>query len=138
AMIDFTDFQQDMMARKKDWVEPGDQDNTQAQANTMTEYTMLREALALPLIEAVAAICTPTTYQMAESVARGMHAVLANDPNLRYAIAGHTHMVRIDSVSDGAQSYLDTASWTTRLALLAAAEVTSGLAGWLSQPESHA
>ncbi len=135
ATIDFADFQQDMMARKKDWIEPGSQDKSQAQANTMTEYAMLQEALTLPLIEAVAAICTPTIYQMGESVARGMHAVLANNPNLRYAIAGHTHMVRIDSVSDGAQSYLNTASWTKRLALPAPGEVNAALVEWLRQPD---
>jgi UDP-2,3-diacylglucosamine pyrophosphatase LpxH len=133
VMTDFADFQQDMMARKKDWVEP--QGNSQAQANTMAEYAMLREALALPLIEAVAAICTPTTYQMAESVAQGMHAVLANDPNLRYAIAGHTHMGRIDSVNSGAQSYLNTATWTTRLTLPAPGEVNTDMVEWLRQPD---
>ncbi len=101
----------------------------------MTEYAMLQEALTLPLIEAVAAICTPTTYQMGESVARGMNAVLANDLNLRYAIAGHTHMLRIDPVNDGAQSYLNTASWTKRLALPAPGEVNAALVEWLRQPD---
>jgi UDP-2,3-diacylglucosamine pyrophosphatase LpxH len=135
AMIDFADFQQDTMARKKDWVEPGDQDTGQARANATTEYAMLREALMLPLLEAVAAICTPATYQMGESVARGMRAVLANDPRLRYAMAGHTHMVRIDPVNNGAQSYLNTASWTTRLALPAPGEVNAALVEWLRQPD---
>ena len=135
AVIDFVDFHQDMMAREKDWVEPGDQDNNQARINTMNEYAMLREALTLPLNEAVAAVCMPTTYQMAESVARGMHAVLANDPSLRYAIAGHTHMVRIDSINNGAQSYLNTASWTKRLALPAPGDVNTSLVEWLGQPD---
>ncbi len=135
AMIDFADFQQDMTVRKKDWVEPAGQDDSQAQANATIEYAMLREALTLPLIEAVAATCTPATYQMAESVARGMHAVLANDPNLRYAFAGHTHMVRIDPINNGTQSYLNTASWTTRLALPAPGEVNAALVEWLRQPD---
>jgi len=53
---------------------------------------------------------------------------------LRYAIAGHTHMVRIDSVNNGAQSYLNTASWSMRLALPAPGEVTPELVEWLRNP----
>lgn len=135
AMIDFADFQQDTVARKEQWIEPGSLDNKQVRENIMVEYAMLREALALPLVEAVAAICTPSTYQMGESVAAGMHAVLLNELSLRYAIAGHTHMVRIDPVNNGAQSYLNTASWTTRLALPAPGEVNAALVEWLRQPD---
>ena len=71
---------------------------------------------------------------MGESVAAGMHHVLKQEPQLRYAIAGHTHMVRIDSVNNGAQSYLNTASWSTRLALPAPGEVTPELVEWLRNP----
>ncbi|HLZ80302.1 MAG TPA: hypothetical protein VKP04_01620, partial [Ktedonobacteraceae bacterium] len=94
-----------------------------------------QEALNLPPIEAIATICTPTTYEMAEAVAAGMHAVLKNDPTLRYAIAGHTHMVRIDPVNNGKQSYLNTASWTSRLALPAPGEVNAELVEWFRQPD---
>ena len=82
-----------------------------------------------------AAICTPATYQMGESFAAGMHAVLKHEPSLRYAIAGHTHMVRIDPVHNGTQSYLNTASWSTRLALPAPGEVTPALVEWLRNPD---
>lgn len=136
AMTDFAAFQQDITSRKPDWVEPGGQDRAERiKANTMMEYLMLRETLTLPTLEAVAAICTPTTYQMGESVAFGMHNVLKNEPDLRYAIAGHTHMVRIDPVNNGMQSYLNTASWTTRIALPAPGEVTPELVEWLRHPD---
>lgn len=135
AMRDFAAFHQDMIAQKGGWVEPGGQDSDKVQADTMIEYLMLREALVLPTLEAVTAICTPTTYQMGESVARGMHAVLQNEPQLRYAIAGHTHMVRIDLVNNGTQSYLNTGTWTTRLALPAPGEVNAALVEWLRHPD---
>jgi len=60
--------------------------------------------------------------------------VLKQDPTLRYAIAGHTHMVRIDSVNNGTQSYLNTASWTARLAMPAPGEITTALIEWLRHP----
>ena len=79
AMIDFMAFQQDMQVRKTDWTPSAAQDMLQGQNNAMVEYSMLNETLAqvgkqhLPLAEAVTAICTPTTYQMGEDVAKGMH-----------------------------------------------------------------
>ncbi len=135
TMIDFAAFQQEMHLRKPDWVEPAGLDTEQGQVTTMMEFAMLREALTLPLMEAVAAICTPATYEMGEAVATGMQAVLRNDPTLRYAIAGHTHMVRIDPVNNGRQSYLNTASWTARLALPAPGEVNAGLIEWFRRPD---
>ena len=86
-------------------------------------------------VEAVAAICTPTTYVMAERVAAGLQAILKNDPTLRYVFAGHTHMVRIDPVNNGRQSYLNTASWTMRLALPAPGEVNAELIEWFRRPD---
>jgi UDP-2,3-diacylglucosamine pyrophosphatase LpxH len=135
AMMDFAAFHQDMREQKEGWVEPSGQDSDKVQADVMMEYLMLRQALVLPTIEAVAAICTPATYEMGESVAMGMHAVLQNEPQLRYAIAGHTHMVRIDLVNNGMQSYLNTGTWTTRLALPAPGEVNAALVEWLRQPD---
>src|SRR5262249_256328 len=82
--------------------------------------------------------CTPVVYQMGESVARGMHNVLRSDPLLRYAIAGHTHMVRINPLKSEAgeqQVYLNTASWTRRVALPAPGEITAEVAVWLRQPD---
>jgi hypothetical protein len=136
AMIAFFHFQQDMMMRKKDWVESeGPEARARVQAQTMMEHLMLREALALHEVEAVATICTPATYTMGEDVARGMHSILTHDPSLRYAIAGHTHMVRINPVSSGTQSYLNTGSWTARMALPAPGEVNKELVEWLKEPD---
>jgi hypothetical protein len=136
AMITFFHFHQDMLARKKDWVEPGESvAREQIPAQTMMEHLMLREALTLQEVEAVAAICTPATYTMGEDVARGMHTILSHDQSLRYAIAGHTHMVRINPVSNGTQSYLNTGSWTARMALPAPGEVNKELVEWLKEPD---
>ena len=134
---DFVAFQQDMIACKSDW--SPQTDDAQISAEAFLEFLTLRAALALPPREAVATICTPTTYQMGESVARGMYAVLQRDPTLHYAIAGHTHMERFDVVNHGTQAYLNTASWTQRLALPTPDEIR-GLQGhalieWLQNPD---
>lgn len=135
AMMDFAAFQQDMQARKTDWTPVAGLDIAQAQTNALVEFSMLRETLAQPVVEAIPAICTPATYQMAEEVATGMHHVLKNDPGLRYAIAGHTHMVRIDPLNQGQQVYLNTGSWTTRIAQPAPGEITPALIEWLRTPD---
>jgi UDP-2,3-diacylglucosamine pyrophosphatase LpxH len=134
AMLDFLAFQQDMEHRF-DSSEPATPDDSQVAKNAVMEYTMLQETLKLPLLEAVAAVCTPTTYLMGEGVARDMHRILSERPTLRYAIAGHTHMVRIDPVNDGQQSYLNTGSWTIRVAPPAPGEVTPALVAWLRKPD---
>lgn len=134
-MQDFLAFQQDMMTQKSDWKPaPGEE---QISPEDMREFIMLREALALPRDEAMAAICVPVAYQMGESVAQGMSTMLQRDPTLRYALAGHTHMMRTDPVNQGKQVYLNTASWTTRLALPSPDEITSELVDWLSTPGSN-
>ncbi len=135
AMLDLAAFQQDMQQHKTDWTAVAGVDVAQAQANALVEFSMLRETLERSPAEAITAICTPATYQMAEEVAAGMHNVLNNDPALRYAIAGHTHMVRIDPVNEGRQVYLNTATWTTRLAQPAPGEITPELIAWLRAPD---
>jgi UDP-2,3-diacylglucosamine pyrophosphatase LpxH len=137
AMLDFADFQRDMRARKRDWSAPVESEAAKPDQTRLMEYLMLRESLSLPWLEAVAAICTPETYMMGEDVAHGMHAVLAREPDLRYAIAGHTHMTRIDLVNNGTQSYLNTGSWTSRIALPAPGEVNNALVEWLKHPENE-
>jgi UDP-2,3-diacylglucosamine pyrophosphatase LpxH len=99
VILDFAAFQQDMMVRKPNWVDPLAQNGNDALADTVSEIFSLRDALILPPLEAVAAICTPTVYQMGESVTYGMQQILHSDPSLRYAIAGHTHMPRLDSIN---------------------------------------
>lgn len=135
TMLDFAAFQQDMLERSPDWIEPSDTGDHQAQTNAVMEFMALCETLKLPLMDAIAAICVPTAYQMGKSVAAGMHTVLRNDPTLRYAIAGHTHMARIDPINDGTQTYLNTASWTTRVALPTQDEITADLVAWMRQPD---
>jgi UDP-2,3-diacylglucosamine pyrophosphatase LpxH len=134
---DFVAFQQDMLARKLDW--SPQTDDMQISSEAFLEFVTLREALALPTIEAAATILTPTTYQMGESVARGMYAVLEKDSTLRYAIAGHTHMERFDVVNHGPQAYLNTASWTQRLAIPTPHEIRGpqgpALLEWLCNPD---
>ena len=139
AMLDFVAFQQDAEARFSAWklVESIPQsDPAQApQEEEMAEFLALRDALALPLIEAVAAICTPVVYNMGESVARGMRHVLNSDPALRYATAGHTHMWLIEPINNAKQVYLNSGTWTTRVALPAPGEITPDLVEWLRQPD---
>jgi UDP-2,3-diacylglucosamine pyrophosphatase LpxH len=134
---DFVAFQQDMIARKSDW--SPQTDDMQISQEALLEFVTLREALALPTLEAVATICTPTTYQMGESVARGMYAALEKDFTLRYAIAGHTHMERFDAVNYGTQAYLNTASWTQRFAVPTPDEIRGpqgpALLEWLCNPD---
>lgn len=134
TMTDFAAFQSDMIRRFGGSSEASPQ-SAQAQANAMLEFSMLQETLKLPLIEAVTAICTPTTHQMSEEVARGMRGVLLEQPSLRYAIAGHAHIVRIDPVHEKTQSYLNTGTWTNRYAMPAPGEVTPALVEWLRRPD---
>jgi hypothetical protein len=57
------------------------------------------------------------------------------DPSVRYAIAGHTHMWRINALDDGRQTYLNTGTWTKRVALPTPDEMTPALVEWLRQPD---
>ena len=138
AMLDFAAFQLDATARHPGWVDPPALAAERTRSDTLTAFAMLREALSLPFLEAIAAACTPSTYPMGESVAAGMLNVLRSDPTLRYAIAGHTHMARIDPIKSETaeqQVYLNTASWNTRVALPAPGEITAAVAAWLRQPD---
>ncbi len=140
AMLDFAAFQQDMMARKpewhavKDWMQAHATEQRDSQAEAIAEFYELREALSLPPIEAIKAILQPRTYAMGRSVALGMQSVLHDDPSLRYAIAGHTHMLRHDTLNGGAQTYLNTATWTKREYKPMPDDITPELAQWLHAP----
>lgn len=144
AMIDFAAFHQDMLAHTPGWnavesiLQAHSSDTYDAQADAIKEFFMLRDALSLPPVEAVKAILAATAYPMEESVARGMQQVLYADPMLRYAIAGHTHMLRRDALNGGSQVYLNTATWTARYALPKADEITPELVEWLRKPDANA
>lgn len=132
TMLDLTAFQEDMVAHLHDFIEPL---GKTAQVEAMLEFATIREALSLPVVEAIKAICAPTIYRMAESTARGMQNILHDDPSVRYAIAGHTHMHRVDSINGGSQVYLNTGTWTTRYAIPDPEEITPELIAWLCKPD---
>lgn len=140
AMLDFAAFQQDMLARKpewqpvQDWMQAHTPEPKDPQVEAIAEFYELREALSLPPIEAIKAILQPRAYAMGESVALGMQSILRDDPTLRYAIAGHTHMLRRDTLNDGAQTYLNAATWTKRENKPAPDDITPELAQWLGKP----
>lgn len=140
AMLDFVAFQQDMLARKpaweavKEWMQAHAPEQEDPQVEAITEFYELREALSLPPIEAIKAILQPRTYAMGKSVALGMQSVLRDDLSLRYALAGHTHMLRRDTLDGGEQTYLNTATWTKREYKPTPEDVTPELAQWLREP----
>ena len=140
AMLDFAAFQQDMAAHKpewqavKDWMQAHATEQRDSQAEVIAEFYELREALSLSPIEAIKAILGPRAYAMGKSVALGMQSVLHDDPTLRYAIAGHTHMLRHDTLNGGAQTYLNTATWTKREYKPMPDDITPELAQWLREP----
>ena len=135
AMREFAAFQEDLVAQHPDFIEPLGETT---QVDAMLEYAAIREALSLPIDEAIKAICVPTVYRMAESTAKGIQNILLNDHSVRYAIAGHTHMQRINSINDGSQVYLNTGTWTMRFALPDPGEITPELITWLSKPDWNA
>ena len=135
AMREFAAFQEDLVAQHPDFIEPlGETSHVDA----MLEFAAIREVLSLPFIDAIKAIFVSTIYRMAESTAQGIQNTLQNDHSVRYAIAGHTHMHRINSINDGSQVYLNTGTWTTRYALPLLDEITPELIEWLSKPDLNA
>lgn len=144
AVMVLVAFQQEAAARSPRWKEPlGEVFALQAQAQAMMEVAMLRETLSRVgkdegVTEAIATIFTPATVAMGDSVAAGMYTVLNSDPSLRYALTGHTHRTLIDRVKGETveqQVYLNTGSWTSRLALPTPVEVTPELVAWLREPD---
>ena len=135
AMREFAAFQEDLVAQHPDFIEPLGETT---RVDAMLEFATIREALSLPFVDAIKAIFVPTIYRMAESTAQGIQNTLHNDHSVRYAIAGHTHMHRINSINDGSQVYLNTGTWTTRYALPDPDEITPELIAWLSKPDWNA
>jgi UDP-2,3-diacylglucosamine pyrophosphatase LpxH len=136
AIQDFSAFQSDMVAQKRDWTPIQEEPEQEISQADIAEFMLAHSVLSLTPVEAVAALCVPTTYAMGEEVAIGMHNVLSNDPTLRYAIAGHTHQLRFDPGSDERQTtYFNTSSWTNHLALPNSTEVTPELVSWLQAPD---
>ena len=132
AMLDLAAFQEDIVAHHQDFIEPLGET---AQIDAMLEFATVRDALSQPLVEAINAIFSPTVYRMAESTAKGMQNILHNDPSLRCAIAGHTHMHRVDPINDSSQLYLNTGTWTSRYAIPEPDKITPELIAWLRRPD---
>jgi UDP-2,3-diacylglucosamine pyrophosphatase LpxH len=135
AMREFAAFQEDLLAQHPDFIEPLGESS---RIDTMLEFSVIREALSLPLLDAMKAIFAPTINRMAESTAQGMQNRAQIDHSVRYAIAGHTHMHRINSFNNGSQYYLNAGTWTTRYALPDHDEITLELIAWLTKPDWNA
>ncbi|HET8913290.1 MAG TPA: metallophosphoesterase [Ktedonobacteraceae bacterium] len=132
TMLQFSQLQQALALRKTDGTTPKKLD---IQVEDIQEFTLLREALTLTLNEAVTTICLPAVYQMEKSVDTGLKHVLHNDSSLRYAIAGHTHMLRYLTEPKTGQVYLNSGTWTDRLALPTPEEIITELIDWLRKPD---
>ena len=135
AMREFVAFQEDLLAQHQDFIEPLGESS---RIDTILEFTAIRKALSLPLLDAVKAIFAPTINRMAESTAQSMQNRVQIDRSVRYAIAGHTHMHRIISFNNGSQVYHNTGTWTTRYELPDPDEISPELVTWLSKPDWNA
>ncbi|MBX5458242.1 MAG: metallophosphoesterase [Thermogemmatispora sp.] len=144
AMQDLAAFQRDMQRQKSDWQPVPGWDEQQATAAMLEEYTLLREAVAQAseptatertLLEAVARIFGRSTARRASPTGAGMQALLQREPGLRYALAGHTHAWLVEPLAESRQSYLNTGTWTRRLARPAPEEITPATLAWLRSPD---
>jgi UDP-2,3-diacylglucosamine pyrophosphatase LpxH len=144
AMQDLAAFQRDMERQKSDWQPVPGWDEQRATAAMLEEYRLLREAVAQAseptatertLLEAVARIFGRPTARRAGPTGAGMQALLQREPRLRYALAGHTHSWLVESLAKSRQSYLNTGTWTRRLARPAPEEITPATLVWLRSPD---
>jgi UDP-2,3-diacylglucosamine pyrophosphatase LpxH len=144
AMQDLAAFQRDMERQKSDWQPVPGWDEQRATAATLEEYRLLREAVAQAseptatertLLEAVARIFGRPTARRAGPTGAGMQALLQREPRLRYALAGHTHSWLVESLAKSRQFYLNTGTWTRRLARPAPEEITPATLVWLRSPD---
>jgi hypothetical protein len=135
-------FQREAAARSPGWKEPlGKRAAFRARMQTLMDLVppylaVRRGSHASDQTKSIREICAPSATP-GDSVAAGIHPILKSDRSLRYALAGHTHKVRLDAFKSGKapqQAYLNTGSWLSRLALPQPAEVTAEMVAWLRQP----
>ena len=135
-------FQREAAARSPGWKEPlGKRALLQTRTQTMMEVALLYKAVSSgshtkEQTRSIKKICSPSATP-GDSVAAGMHPILKSDHSLRYALAGHTHKVRLDPLKSRKappRMYLNTGSWLSRLALPRPEEVTPELVAWLRKP----
>jgi len=125
VIFEFLAFRSEMGAQREE------QRVSQAE---MLEYMQVREALALPVEQALARLFTSSHDETSAAVSQGMHEGLRSRPELRYAIAGHTHSWRRERLSD-TQTYLNTGTWVDRYAMPSPEEITPELIAWLRQTD---
>jgi len=135
-------FQREASARSPDWKDPlGKRRLLETQLHTIMEVALLYKAVsrgshAKDQARSIREICAPSATP-GDSVAAGMHPLLKSDHSLRYALAGHTHKVRIDQFKTrnaSQQMYMNTGSWLSRLALPRPKDVTPQVVDWLRKP----
>ena len=107
----------------------------QQQASALGAFFTLRETLEQDLNQTYQTIFQPSTTTGDEDTTRGMQQVLRAHPDLRVAIAGHTHVARAERSDEHAQLYLNTATWTRRLAPPTSDELTPAVMDWLRTPD---
>lgn len=140
TMPAFVAFQQEMLEHFPDWQSVEEafsspEDREQSQARALSEFFTLRLALEQSSEAALQAIFQPISTPVADDTTRGMHTILNTRPDLRVAVAGHTHVLRSDSFDAGKQIYLNTASWITRYAPPTPEQLTPEILAWLRQPD---
>jgi UDP-2,3-diacylglucosamine pyrophosphatase LpxH len=139
AIPDFLAFQQDALAATPEWQAVENrlytpEEQIQNQGNAWAEYLLLQAALEQSTDAALKTIFRPV--ELADDfLNRGIHTVLREQPDLRSAISGHTHLARWDSLPGDRQVYVNTGSWTTHQALPDPAAITPEWLAWLRQPE---
>lgn len=136
---EFAIFQQDMLAQQPEWeaVEAwlySPDEREQKQTAAQEEFFTLCAGLDQPPEAAIQSVFQIGPEVVEDGTTRGMHNVLRDNPGLRVAVAGHTHTMRYDQVTDG-QVYLNTASWTVRQIPPAPDEITPAVLAWLRQPD---
>lgn len=132
AMTDFAAFQQDMLARVPTWSTSDSLSEHEQQSAT---FFALHAGLAEGLDPALQVIFEPPTSSGDEDTTRGMQRVLREHPALRVAVAGHTHATLSARDAIHEQLYLNTATWTQRLAPPTADELTPAIMDWLRSPD---
>lgn len=140
AMSDFANFQQEMQDRVPTWTAMEERlyplnERSQKQAATLDTFFTLGAALEESPESALQAIFTNLNETGDEDTTRGMHQMLREHPEIRIAVAGHTHITRFDRAAAHGQIYLNTATWTRRLAPPRPEELTPEVVAWLRQPE---
>lgn len=136
----FVAFQQEMLGHIPAWqrVEASfssEEEREQSQSSALSEFFRLRLALEQPLEVALEAIFQPIPTPVEDDTMRGMHTLLRTHPDLRVALAGHTHLLRSDTLDAGRQRYLNTATWITRYAPPTPEQLTPEVLAWLRQPD---